>query len=118
MRQAAYSRNLPTNHPFTMSIFDKLPFRKKHEEEPTLDNSFLNEVGPPPAPEGLGPAIVRPLGEPMAPPSLVMPLSSQNSPLLEKDLELISAKLDAVKAMLDNIMHRLDKMERKEPPKW
>jgi len=123
-----------------MTVMDKLKFWRKHEEpeipEPQMPSMEPGATPPgmdqqaggmPPGMEHLGmppsgPGINEP---PAAPPEQHVPTAfaqleqpAQQGMSTEQQLQLISSKLDTIKAQLETILQRLDRLERKEQPRW
>ena len=117
-----------------MSLLDKLMFWKKHDE-PALPEP-VPSMEPPgmeqPAPPGMehlgmppsGPGINEP---PAAPPEQHIPAAfaqaeqaqqPQQGMSSDQQMQLISSKLDTIKAQLETVLQRLDRLERKEQPRW
>lgn len=102
-----------------MSIFEKLGFKKKSDEERSADL-------PPMGPTGDMP----PMREPSMPnfesaePPTETPRPSFESPRQDsRSADLVNAKLDAIKAILDNINSRIERLEKiaageEETPRW
>ncbi len=118
-----------------MSVFSKLKFWKKDEDDLFKDTDFGASLGPsaPGTDSTAGLGGTEPLGAypdtqmvkgpdfglgqpgssyPQYPRQVAAPQQVSQQTLMEKDLEIISSKLDAIKALVDHVNQRLENLER------